>query len=278
MMDGGHATHAAHAVDAVVGAGELAIWTAIVLAGVAYLAAATRRPGWPALRTASFMGGASVLLAAFLPPVTAWAHADLRGHMLQHLLIGMVAPLLLVLASPVGLLLGALPVPVARRVAALLHSAPVRVVSHPVSALLLNVGGMALLYSTPLYALSRGQPALHALVHYHFLAAGYLFCWSIAGPDPAPRRPSLRLRGAVLLAGIAGHALLAKWMYIHLWPAGTGAAPAEIRAAAQWMYYGGDLAELGLVIAYMAVWYRRTAPRRMTGCPDAAGVLAPRHG
>jgi hypothetical protein len=78
--------------------------------------------------------------------------ADLRGHMAQHLLIGMFAPLGLVLAAPVTLALRTLPVKAARRLATLLRSRPARWVGHPVTALALNSGGMFLLYLTPLYA------------------------------------------------------------------------------------------------------------------------------
>ena len=66
----------------------------------AYLAAALRqrdpgRPGWDHRRTASFGLGAALLAAGLLLPV-----ADLPGHMAQHLLLGMLAPLALVLGPP----------------------------------------------------------------------------------------------------------------------------------------------------------------------------------
>ena len=127
--------------------------------------------------------------------------------------------------------------------------------SHPVAALLLNMGWMVMLYATPLFALSRTSTWLHVLVHYHFVAAGYLFAWAIAGPDPAPDRPSLRYRAVVLFIGIAVHSTLGKLMYVYGWPQGAGASRAEIEAAAQWMYYGGDVAEMLLIAALAALWY-----------------------
>jgi putative membrane protein len=221
----------------------------------AYLAAARRHPQWNHWRTLSFVGGSALLLVALSSPVVHWAHNDLRGHMFQHLLLGMFAPLLLVLAAPMTLFLASVSNPTARQTVRVLHSRPGRVLSHPVTALLLNVGGMVLLYATPLYALSRTTAWLHVLVHYHFIAAGYLFAWAIAGPDPAPHRPSLRCRGIVLFIGIAVHSTLGKLMYVHGWPQGTGATQAELEIAAQWMYYGGDVAELLLIVALGAVWY-----------------------
>lgn len=55
--------------------------------------------------------------------------------------------------------------------------------SHPISALFLNIGGMYVLYLTPLYETSLHSTAVHYWVHIHFLMAGYLFAWAIAGPD-----------------------------------------------------------------------------------------------
>lgn len=213
---------------------------------------------WSRWRWLSFSVGCLLLMIAVLPPVMAHAHHDFRLHMLQHLLIGMVAPLGLVLAAPVTLLLRSLPVPAARRVTGFLHSFPIRLLSHPVVALLLNVGGMYLLYLTPLYKLSLTHGWLHYFIHVHFLLAGYLFTWSIlAGPDAAPRSPTFGLRLAVLFVSIGAHANLSKWMYGYLWPKHTGHSAEQLQAGAQLMYYGGDFAEVLLAVALFSMWYQR---------------------
>src|SRR5690606_10037081 len=118
---------------------------------------------WSAWRLAAFLAGAGVLLVAVSPPLMFHAHQDLRWHMLQHLLLGMFAPLLLVLAAPLTLLLRSLSVPTARALVRLLRSGPLRLLGHPLTALLLNVGGMYLLYLTPLYAATLNAPLLHVL-------------------------------------------------------------------------------------------------------------------
>src|SRR5690606_42144753 len=61
-------------------------------------------------------------------------------------------------------------------------------------ALVLTIGGMAVLYFTPLYVATTTRPGLHLFVHLHFVVAGYLFAWVVAGPDPAPDRPSVPVR------------------------------------------------------------------------------------
>ena len=61
----------------------------------------------------------------------------------------------------------------------------------------------------------------------------------------------------VLFAAIAAHAVLGKLMYAYGFPRDAGLELAEIEAAAQLMYYGGDLAELILALVFFAGWYRR---------------------
>jgi uncharacterized membrane protein len=51
---------------------------------------------------------------------------------------------------------------------------------------------LSTLHLSPLYALSTRSEAVHHLLHVHVLLAGCLFAWSVAGPDPAPRRPTSR--------------------------------------------------------------------------------------
>lgn len=96
--------------------------------------------GWNPWRATSFLTGLALLAVALLPPLGPAAHTDFRGHMTQHMLIGMYAPLALVLSAPVTLLLLALPPTRARRVTALLHSSPARALAHPGTAILLSTG------------------------------------------------------------------------------------------------------------------------------------------
>lgn len=223
----------------------------------AYVIAALKQRQWSRWRITFFVIGCLILLLAVSPVIVRWAHHELKGHMVQHLLIGMLAPLGLVLGAPMTLALRTLPADLAKRVVSLLHSRPVQIVSHPVSALMLNIGGMYVLYLTPLYATMQHSPMLHHLVHIHFLAAGYLFTWSIlAGPDSSPHSPEMWTRLSVLTASIAAHAVLGKLMYGYLWPRQTGHTAEEIQAAAQIMYYGGDTIELILAVALFYLWYQ----------------------
>ncbi|GGY22392.1 cytochrome c oxidase assembly protein [Streptomyces djakartensis] len=217
--------------------------------------------GWSRRRTAGFLTGLALLATALLPPVAPFAHADFRGHMLQHLLIGMYAPLALVLGAPVTLLLRTLPTAHARRLTAVVHSRPVRLVANPAVALVLSTGGLAVLYFTPLYNAATAHPAGHWLLHLHFLLSGCLFAYVIAGVDPAPARPGVRARLVWLGVAIAAHAVISQLMYGGFWVDVHAPVP-EVQGGAEIMYYGGDIAELLLAAALVTTWrpQARTRP------------------
>ncbi|TDC51111.1 cytochrome c oxidase assembly protein [Jiangella ureilytica] len=258
--------HAQHEPDAALAGWLPAVLLVFVLV-VSYLLAVgrfTRRTlrGWPRARTAAFAGGAVLIALGVSPPVHALAAGDLRGHVLQHLLLGMYAPVALVLAAPMTLVLAALPATAARTATSVLRLRPVRVLTHPVSAGLMTVAGMYALYFTPLYGLSARDAVLAHAVHIHVLITGSVFVWSIAGPGPAPARPRMRLRVAVLVGVAGAHAYLAKLLYARAdtSPPGAGLDPDQVRQAAQLMYYGGDVAELVVAIALFAGAARLRVP------------------
>ena len=251
-MEGVHSSHA-HAAGGL----ETALPLPVLAAAVLYVLLARRRTreprGWSPWRTASFLGGSALLAAALVPQLSPFPGGSFAGHMYQHLLIGMYAPLGLVLGAPVTLLLRSLSRRHGRFIGRALRSAPLGILAHPLAGLVLNLGGLALLYLTPLYSASVQHPAVHQLVHLHFLAAGYLFAHSIAGPDPAPHRPPVPARLVILGVAIAGHAVLAQLLYagalVHV-----AAGPADLRAGADLMYYAGDIAELLLALAMVSTW------------------------
>ena len=236
-------------------------WLVLGLLGVAmvvYLAAASRmlRRGkrWSAWRCICWVVGVALLMIALSPATLQAARREFSGHMLQHLLIGMYAPLALTLAAPLTLTLATLAARARRPLGQALRSPPIRVLAHPATAAILNIGGMFALYLTPLYAVMERHIAVHFLVMLHFLLAGYLFTWSIAGQDAAPGRPPLGVRLIVLLVAAGAHATLSKLMYAHGWP--REHTLSDIKAGAELMYYGGDVAELLLATILFAGWYR----------------------
>jgi putative membrane protein len=210
---------------------------------------------WPPARLVAAMAGLAALAAALLPPVS--THADVfTVHVVGHLLLAMVAPLLLALSAPITLVLRIVSVPVRRRVLAVVHSRPARVLTWAPLVLVLDVGGMDAFYLTPLFGLAHEDGRLYLLVHVHMFLAGWLFSTVVAGRDPLPHRPGLvGALGLLLLAG-AAHGILAKLMYAHDLPAMAG-TPAQVQLGAQVMFSGGDLVELATAAAVMTAWYAR---------------------
>jgi putative membrane protein len=235
-----------------------------------YLVARVRQPRgkcWDYRRTWCWYAGLIVAGVAVVGPLPERAVSSFPAHMLGHLLLGMLAPILLTLGTPVTLLLRAIPVRHARRVVRVLGSAPIRVVAHPVPAALLNTGGLFLLYRSDLFLLMHDHAVVYLLVHLHVLAAGYLFTASIIGSDPVLHRPSFRYRAVVMVLAFGAHAVLAKSLIMYP-PAGIGFEEAE--RASKLMYYGGDAVDAVLIVFFCHQWYRATAPRTQATALEGA--------
>ncbi|MCZ8537045.1 cytochrome c oxidase assembly protein [Paenisporosarcina quisquiliarum] len=213
---------------------------------------------WPIYRIVFWFTGIICTAVSVIGPLAQLAVVDFRAHMVTHLLLGMLAPLLLVLATPMTLILRTLPVSKARMVTRILKSRPLRILSNPLVAALLNVGGLWLLYTTDLYMLMHQNLAVHILVHMHVFLIGYLFTISIIYIDLTPHRTSFIFRSVVLLMALAGHAILSKYIYANP-PAGIIKSQAEI--GGMLMYYGGDAIEILLIVILCYQWFKSTKPR-----------------
>lgn len=232
-----------------------------LLAGWLYSAAALRqrapdRAGWSHWRTTAFAAGCALLATALLMRAD-----DFAGHMWQHLLLGMLAPLGLVLGAPGILALRCVDRRAGRAALRVANRRALRPLLHPITGLALTAGGLWLLYLTPLYRATLDSAVLHDLVNVHFLLSGLLFTWSIAGPEPYPHRARVPVRLTVLGAAVIAHASLAQLLYAGLL-VDVPAPPEQLRAGATVMYYGGDLAEILLALALLATWQPRPRHRR----------------
>jgi putative membrane protein len=199
------------------------VW-ALAAAAVAYPLAAARTGSWPLVRTAAWLAGLAAAAIGVSVP----------DHVTGHLLLGMLAPLLLVRSAPVTLALRALPVAEARRLSRVLRSRPARVLTAPAVAAVLDIGGLWLIFTTDLHE--------HPLTQLHVLGAGYLFTAAIVGVDPSPHRARLGTRAAVLVLASAAHGVLAKHLY------------ESDPDAAMLMYYGGDVIEVALAVLLGREW------------------------
>ena len=133
--------------------------------------------------------------------------------MMAHMLLGMIAPILLVLGGPVTLALRALPaarrgdVPGLREaIVAALHSRPARFITHPLVVFPLFIISFSALYFTSLFEVMIASHLGHLVMNLHFLLVGYLYYWVIIGVDPAPRQVQPMVKLAMLIGALPFHA------------------------------------------------------------------------
>ena len=235
------------------------LFLAFLLYPLAAALTSLRYKAWPLHRYFFWSIGLFCIAIVFTGPLADFAHNNFTGHMWAHLLLGMLAPLLLLLARPMTLLLRSLPISAARKVSSILKSLPFRLLSNPVTAFILNIGGLYLLYMTSLYELMHQSLIAYALIHLHVFLAGYLFTASIIYIDVTSHHLGYLFRSIVLIVSLAAHKILSKLIYAYP-PVGVPREQAE--AGGMIMYYGGDIIELVIIAILCGQWYKATAPRK----------------
>ncbi len=189
---------------------------ALVLAGLyAWGLVRLRRRGteWPRIRAVSWFAGCAVMLVATSSGLAVYADAQFSYHMMAHMLLGMLAPILFVLGAPTTLALRALPasrgdgVPGAREaIVGFMHARWLSVLTHPLVVFPLFIGSFYAVYFTPLFDAMISSHTGHLIMNVHFLMVGYLYYWVIIGVDPAPRRLTPLVKLAMLLGALPFHA------------------------------------------------------------------------
>jgi putative copper resistance protein D len=166
----------------------------IVAVGAAYLWAARRvsrdHPAspQPLRRTACFLAGLAAIAVALLSPVEAYEGVLFSVHMVQHMLLQLVAAPLLLAGGPITLALRAASPSVRRRLLAILQSRVVHAISFPIVAWLLFAATNWGWHFSTLYDDALENVALHYLQHATLLGAALLFWWPAIGVDPSPWR------------------------------------------------------------------------------------------
>ena len=194
--------------------GVLITIVALYIKGVVILK--KRGDSWPVGRTISFALGVAVLDFATSGGLGVYALFSFEYHMIAHMVIGMVAPIGLVLGAPITLALRTLPqgrTPEERGVRgmliALLHSRYSIVLTNPITALALFDGSLFVLYFTDLFGNLMQSHVGHLFMNVHFLLAGFLFFHVIIGIDPNPRKIPHIVRIVILFAAMSIHAFFA---------------------------------------------------------------------
>ena len=196
------------------------VWALLSVLGIVWYVAATRRirrrgDEWPAYRVVLWVLGCITLLWATSGAPGVYGKTQFSAHMVQHMTLMMVVPMLLVMSAPVTVALRTL---TARTddsrgprewLLAVLHSRLLAFLAQPLVAGGLFIGSLFVFYYSPLFELSLSTHTGHMLMSGHFLATGYLFAWVLMGPDPGPARPGYPVRVFVLLVTVSAHAFFA---------------------------------------------------------------------
>jgi len=185
----------------------------LYIAGVARMR--SRGHVWPWGRTISWMLGLVVVIWCTNAGISQYAQVSVGLHMLQHMTLTMLAPILLVLGAPATLALRALrPSHGHERgprewLVWFLHSWITRILTNPFYVFVVYVLGLYGLYLTPAFGWLMGSHVGHIVMQLHFLFSGYLFYWVVIGVDPRPRPLSYWARLLLLLLALAVHGFFA---------------------------------------------------------------------
>jgi putative membrane protein len=247
---------------------------------------------WPVARTVFFLGpGLGSIALVTVTGIEAYDSTLLSVHMVQHMVLSMVAPIFLALGAPVTLALRTVPGRPRRALVGALHSRVVRVLTFPLVAYALFVANPFVLYFTSLYRATLAHELLHEWVHLHFLITGCLFFWPLVGLDPLPGRWPYPGRALLMVLSTPFHAVLGLTIMqdstliggdwypsLHL----SWADPlADQQLAGGILWAGGEIVSVTMLAVLVVQWMRqsdreavrvdRALDREMVPAADGAG-------
>lgn len=176
------------------------IVSVLYLYGVSLLRAKGRK--WPKNRTVSFLVGVIVIFLATGSGLASYDDKVFVVHVIQHLMLMDLAPILLVLSAPFTLLIQASKRPIQIFTIKVLHSGALSVITFPPVAWLINYVTMYVYFLTPVYELSIKHPIFHDYTHLHFLIVGMIMWYMMVGIDPMKWKMSFTSKIVYLVIGI----------------------------------------------------------------------------
>jgi cytochrome c oxidase assembly factor CtaG len=231
----------------------------------------------PRRRTVAFLGGMLALAFALISGIARYDTSLFSVHMVQHVLLMLVAAPLLALAAPVTLLLRLSSSETRRRwLLPILHSRVVSFLAHPVTAWVMFAAMLWGTHFSPLFNASLEDPLIHDIEHAIFLTGALLFWWPALALDPAPWRMSHPPRIGYLFTQMTQNTFLAVVIlnatavlyphYATLVRTWGMSAIDDQRLAAGIMWLAGDAVFLTAMMAVAAGWMR--AEERSTARSD----------
>ena len=187
----------------------LAAWLVYRMAVRRVNAAHPRNPV-PRFRSWAWNGGLLVLAVALCSPIATYDTTLFSVHMVQHILLTLVAAPLLALGAPITLLLRvSSPRTRQKVILPVLHSWPMRVISFPVVTWVLFAATMWASHFSGLYDAALDNELVHIVEHGIYLFVGLLFWWPVVGADPSPWRMPHAARVGYLFLGMPQSSFLA---------------------------------------------------------------------
>lgn len=221
----------------------------------------------PVARTVAFMAGLATIAIALTSGIERYDTTLFSIHMVEHLLLMLVAAPLLVLAAPITQLLRVASPRVRQRVLLpILRSGPMAAVGHPVVAWLAFTIVLWGSHFTPLFESALENQFVHDLEHVLYLGAALLFWWPVISLDPAPHRLSHPARIGYVLLQLPFSSFLAMAilftnapLYSHYSALGSQygiGALADQQLAAAIMWLAGDAVFIATILLLVAGWMR----------------------
>src|SRR5215472_9804262 len=139
---------------------------------------------WPAWRTVMFLGGLAVVVVALQSGIGSYDDVLFWDHMVQHLLLVMAAPPLLILGQPITLLMHASRNPVHTWVKLIVRSRAASFLTFPPFGFAAYAAAIVVAHLTGLANLTASNQIAHEAEHIAFLVIGYLFFLPIIGSEP----------------------------------------------------------------------------------------------
>lgn len=245
---------------------------ALSLAGLLYLlgAAAVRRrhPSrpWPWWRTAGFLSGLAVVAVATMSAVGGYDDVLFADHMVQHLLLIMIAPPLLVYGRPVMLAMHSLRGPGHRVVRTVVRSRVAGVLTAPPVGFAVYAAAVIGTHLTSFMDLTVRHPLVHDAEHLLYLVAGYLFFLPLLGSEPIRWRLSYPARFLLLALAMPVDTFVGVVLgqegrdpfgaYVSGRPGWAGSALGDLHAGGALMWVAGDAVMLGLMLVVFVAFLR----------------------
>ncbi|MGO8870778.1 MAG: cytochrome c oxidase assembly protein [Acidimicrobiales bacterium] len=225
------------------------------LRGVHLLASRGRR--WSTKRTVSFLGGLVGIDIALQSPVAAFTADYFQAHVIQHLLLMVVAPPLLAMGAPMTLALQTSGRQTKVRLLGILNSGPFQVLTHPVPVWFLYYFSMFAFFLTFALGFAMGHMWVMDLINLTFFFASTLFWWPLVGLDPIPHwQMSHGVRLTNLLIGVPLESFLALALLSSSRPAASMYSVSSTHAGAAILWIGAELLTFLAIIPVFVQWVR----------------------